>query len=94
MSEPIFLRIDRDSQVFKDRAFTFTDIKGNILKSIPIPDDLIVCDSCNAKIETDKIYILVSPNGLIDGAYCEECRLKYYPDFAIITQSGDKINGI
>ena len=94
MSEPIFLRIDRNAELFKNRAITFKDVEGNILESIPVPGELIVCDSCNAKIDSDKIDTLIFDGGYIGGVYCENCRVKYYPNFEIkeYTKQGGKIN--
>jgi len=54
---------------------------------IPVPDDSIVCDSCNDLIDTLIISLLII-NDRVWGTVCEKCRIKYHSDLSEIDDSG------
>ena len=86
--EVYILRVPRTDDRFKNRNVTISHVEPDgrlvIDAQIPIPDDEIICDSCNASIDTDMINILFIED-YEWGALCEECRQKYHNDKPIIT---------
>jgi hypothetical protein len=85
----------RTDPIFQNRSmkmFDWTEEVDSLFAEIPIPNDLIVCDSCNARIETEKIALLIQmtedPNvQLIRQAVCKVCDEKYFSDFIHIGSS-------
>ena len=56
---------------------------------IPIPEDLIICDSCNAKIITPevKLFEYTMDEGktwYVYGARCDVCVEKRYSEFPVV----------
>ena len=78
----------RTDPVFQNRSmkmFNWTEGIDTLFAEIPIPNDLIICDSCNSRIENEKIPLLVQlgedPNIMyIRQAVCENCDKKYFSD--------------
>ncbi len=68
------------------RMFDWTEGIDTLFAEIPIPDDLIVCDSCNSRIENEKIPLLIelgeNPDiNYLRQAICYICDSKYFSEF-------------
>ncbi len=50
---------------------------------IPVPDDLIICDVCNAEIGGKEVDLLVLDSH-VWGAVCEGCKLKYHSKLPVV----------
>ena len=50
---------------------------------IPVPDDLIVCDVCNAEIGGEEVKLLMV-DGHVWGTVCEGCELKYHSKLQVV----------
>lgn len=78
--------VSRNDSLFQNRSMKMFDVsKGNdsIFAEIPIPNDLIVCDSCNTRIESEKIPLLIQLTKdpevqFVREALCQDCVDKYY----------------
>lgn len=85
-------KVPRNHEIFKNRSWKKYDwTKGiNVLfEEIKIPDDQIICDSCNFPIQDEKINLIVyideiSGKTLADQALCEKCKKKRYSELIII----------
>ena len=82
----------RNDSLFQNRSMKMFDLtKGidSIFTEIPIPNDLILCDSCNTKIESEKIPLLIQLTEdpevqFIREALCQRCVDKYYHNFIYV----------
>ena len=79
----------RDDSFFQNRSIKMFDVSEGVkslLDEIPIPNDLILCDSCNSRIETKKIALLIQITddpyvSNVRQAVCKNCDSKYFSDF-------------
>ena len=74
------LRESRNSPRFKNRTIIVSG--GSEVVTIPVPNEIILCDACNDEIQTEKVNLLVV-DGSIWGAICEGCRLKHHRNLPI-----------
>ena len=74
------LRVSRNSPRFKNRAIIVSG--GGEVARIPVPDNIILCDVSNDEIQTEQVNLLVV-DGVVWGAICEACRLKYHSNLPI-----------
>lgn len=93
--EHFILKMRRDNSVFKNRSWKFFDCmegfdKGKVVDVIKVPDDKIVCDSCNSMLNSAIIDLLIYINeegrAFIEKASCKECIEKYYSNLPVINQ--------
>ncbi len=76
----------RTDSFFQNRSMKMFDFSEGIEKlftEIPIPNDLIICDSCNSPIENEKVPLLIelgeNPDvNYIRQAVCYNCDSKYF----------------
>ena len=66
-----------------------------VFAEVPIPNDLIICDSCNTRIDSEKVALLieVSENSYhhsVRQALCERCREKYFPNHICIGEPSNE----
>jgi len=81
--------VSRTDSIFQNRSmkmFNWTEGIDTLFAEIPIPNDLIVCDSCNSRIENEKIPLLIelgeTPDvNYIRQAICYNCDVKYFSNF-------------
>ena len=89
LPEELVYYLHHDHHIFQDRSIRFFDM-GNELEDakaiIKIPNDLILCDCCNARIATEKIPLHMQTDAqtgemYIMKAVCDKCVDKYYHEF-------------
>ena len=71
------------------KIFDWTEDIDSLFAKIPIPNNLIICDSCNSRIESEKVPLLIELTDdpeiqLIRQALCESCVDKYYSNYICI----------
>ena len=59
-------------EMFKGRSIGFGTFEGEILDSISIPDDLVLCDNCNEQITEFPVKVVMGR------AYCNQCYDEWY----------------
>ncbi len=82
----------RNDSLFQNRfmkMFDWSKDVNSLFAEIPIPNDLILCDSCNAKIESEKIPLLIQLTKdpevqFVREALCQNCVDKYYHNFICV----------
>jgi len=97
----------RNDSLFQNRSmkiFDWSEGIDSLFAEIPIPNNLILCDSCNTKIEGEKFPLLIQLTEdpevqFVREALCQNCVDKYYHNFICVgnpdTQSEEmKRNGI
>ena len=102
LPEVFIFYVDRNASFFQNRSmkmFNWTDKMDSLIAEIPIPDDLILCDSCNSRIETEKIPLMIELTEdpeiqLVRQALCQNCIEKYYPDLICIGKPNIDLEGI
>lgn len=62
---------------FRDRETVISTWPDNgqepeVLNRIPIPDELILCDFCNAEIDNDPVPVLNNSYALCEGCYARQ----------------------
>ena len=89
LPEELIYYLPRSHHIFQNRSIRFFDM-GSELKDakaiIKIPNDLILCDCCNARLTAEKIPLHMridaqSGEMYIVKAICDKCIDAYYRDF-------------
>jgi hypothetical protein len=96
MSKTLYLlKVSRHHPIFINRHYQFhaEDDKINAaepIHQIPIPNDLILCDTCNAKIKDSQVYLLCrGPKDERSAIRCEcaKCAKKYHSELELIDET-------
>lgn len=85
----LIVKVSRKHPMWKNQTFSVLKIHGDLSlehdHSIPVPDTVIICDSCGHDIETEVINVRVE-NDLVVEALCETCRVKYFSELEMIRE--------
>jgi len=86
MTEHI-LKVPRSSDIFSIPAkFVSIDNDGKLqFTMLSRPRNVILCDGCNEKIDSEYIYCLVFTEGYIHSAQCQKCVDEYFSDLPVKT---------
>jgi hypothetical protein len=106
MEDKTFIRtVKRDHPIFKNRVnkiFGISETEINEQFSLPIPNNIILCDFCNKKIEKEKINLLVAEKNrfktldegfkiqteeVVIGVRCETCIKEYHPNLKRVDET-------
>jgi len=86
MSEEYIKIVSRTHQIFRSRSIKFIT-NGEVVDTIPVPDEQIVCDACNAMILDQEIKLLCYIDDGIEyvwGAICDKCHKKYHSKLKVV----------
>ncbi len=84
-------RVDSTNPIFKNRSTTV--IAGEFRDTIPVPDTVTLCNSCNRNVDqgclmyVDKIHL---DRNLPYDYYCDECSQKYFKDAVYVDEKNNK----
>ena len=75
-------KVETTDSRFKDRNIILTSSEHENV--IPVPDTVVLCNSCNRNIYPDAGYLVyLDKQDLADDLpydfYCEDCTKKYFP---------------